>query len=82
MVLALPGGSSGTTLRDLATEALTGSPLTVVDGYDGVAVFHEVAGLKVAAVAAALGGDDAGCAELAARVQSRNDVAWSDWDAG
>jgi hypothetical protein len=82
VVLALPGGSSGTTLRDLATEAFADSPLTVLDGYEGVAVFHEASGLRVAAVAAALGGDDAGCAELAARVQSRNDVAWSDWDAG
>src|SRR5262249_24957120 len=80
-VLALPGGTSGKVVRDLATEALTDAPLTVVEGYEAVVVLHEAAGLPIAAVAAAISGDDPSCAELAARVLTRADVAWSDWNA-
>jgi hypothetical protein len=77
-VLALPTGRSAETLRDLTAGALAGIPLTVVEGYEGAVFVQEAVGLSVAAVTAAICGNDPGCAELAARVRTRDDVAWSD----
>jgi hypothetical protein len=81
-VLALPTGESGQALRGVATQALAGVPLTVVEGYEGVVFVQETAGLSIPAVTAALCGEDPGCAELAARVRTRADVAWSGPDRG
>jgi hypothetical protein len=77
-VLALPTGQAAETLRGLTAEALAGIPLTVVEGYEAAVFVQETVGLSVAAVTTALCGNDPGCAELAARVRTRDDVAWSD----
>jgi serine/threonine protein kinase len=77
-LLALPSSQSGRDLRDLASEALEALPLTVVEGYEGVILIQETAGLNVPAVITALCSDDPQCAELATLMRTRIDVVWSD----
>jgi serine/threonine protein kinase len=78
VIVAVPPSPAGGTLRELAERALACAPLTLVDSTGDVLVCHEIADLRLVEMAPALVGDAAACAELARRVLTRTDVAWSE----
>jgi serine/threonine protein kinase len=82
VIVALPASPAGGTLRELAQNALAGAPLTLVDSKGDVLVCHEIADLRLDEMTPALIGDTAACADLARRVMTRTDIAWSELQSG
>jgi hypothetical protein len=79
LVLAVPPGPAGTTLRDLVAEDVPNVPLTVVESEGDVLMCSEAAYVSLRQTAAALVGKEAAHAEMAGRVMTRVDVDWSDF---
>jgi serine/threonine protein kinase len=75
--VALPPGPAAATLREAIGQSLTAAPTFVPGSTDDIVLIHEVSGLPLSRVAASLISSRPGCAEVARRVMTRVDVAWS-----
>ncbi len=76
VVLAVPEGPAGATLRDLALEVFVGTPLTLIEAGPSLLIAREAAQLSLAEVAAQLVREDPTVAELAQKVLTRTDVVF------
>jgi hypothetical protein len=76
LVLALPEGAAGTTLREIVVQALPNAPITAINSGEDIALCYEAAHLPLREMAAALVGGDAIPAELVQQVMARSDVKW------
>jgi hypothetical protein len=77
LVMALPDSPDSAVLRDIATRRLTDLPVTFLDSEDDVILSFEAANLPLRSIAEALTANDPSSAEMAKKVLTRVDVAWS-----
>lgn len=76
-VVALPHGSAGESLSELAAKTCTGFSHTIVKTEEDLRICCEAAYLPIATVAAGLIGPDLDSIELARQVLTRTDVRWT-----
>jgi hypothetical protein len=77
LVLALPTGPAGDTMREMLATALPGVPTTVVPTTDEVILSYEAGGWLVQEIARALVGAAEVPTEVVRRVMTRRDVSWT-----
>jgi hypothetical protein len=76
LLLTLPRTPAGNRLHELI-DRVSDLEVTVLESPDDIVFCQEAAHLPLRHVAAALVGDEPHCAELAQKVLTRTDVAWS-----
>jgi hypothetical protein len=75
LVLALPGGSAGETLKEMIDQTAAGVPVTVVPSIDDLLLCFEVVHMPIAGAAVALSNAEP-TDDLRERVLTRIDISW------
>jgi len=77
LALALPVSPDSTTLFQIVTRRVADLPVTILESEDDVILSFEAANLPLRSLVDGLTGDDPSSAEMAKKVLTRVDVAWS-----
>jgi len=77
LVVAIPAGPAGETVRNLVTGALPDMPITPLQSEGDILLVQEAANLSLWQVVAELSDREPGYLETAQKVLTRTDVAWS-----
>jgi len=77
LVVALPSGPAGTTIRQLLEPALAEAPNTFLDSEGEIVLCQEVANLPLQQTAEVFIGPEGTFTDAARQILTRNDIAWS-----